>query len=151
MAAVYSTEKGDIQFKLGEATHMASVYQQRTSQNAGLVTQRNEIRQKIQYVKARKQDLQTAIETYERDFMDRKSAVPQQKPTFGTLQDIALGVFFIGLGLVFLLVVGGVWRSYAPTALNPVAGAARYGMTFVAVFFLFILGLLIAETVRRYA
>lgn len=146
----YSVEKADIQFKLGSATHMATIYQEKISQTGSLTAQKEELRQKIQAAKAKVEDLKSAAETYERDFLDRRQN-PQTKKT--TLQDIVLGTFFIGYLLFALGVVIYVFMSYAPKALdvtsnNPVL---RYSMTFFSLIGMTVFGLFIAELIRRYA
>lgn len=146
----YIVEKGDIQFKLGMASHMATTYQQRIAQTGSLTAQKDEIRQKIQATKAKIQDIQSATETYERDFLERRKAPLSKK---GTLQDLALAVFFGGYLLIGLGLVLFVFMSYAPKALNvvPPNPVLRYSMTFLAFLSLFVFGLVLAELVRRYA
>ncbi len=146
----YSVEKADIQFKLGTATHMATVYQQKISQTGSLTAQKEELKQKIQVAKAKIQDLKSATETYDRDFLDRRQN-PQTKKT--TLQDLVLGVFFVGYSLIALGVIIYVFMSYAPKALDPTSNnpVLRYSMTFFSLIGMTVFGLLIAELVRRYA
>lgn len=146
----YIVEKGDIQFKLGMASHMATTYQERIAQTGSLTAQKDEIRQKIQAAKAKVQDLQSATETYERDFVDRRQAPASKK---GTLQDIVLGTFFSGYLLLAIGVVVYVYMSYAPKALNVSTNnpVLRYSMTFFSFLIVLVVGVLIAELVRRYA
>jgi hypothetical protein len=146
----YIVEKGDIQFKLGMASHMATTYQERISQTGSLTAQKDEIKQKIQATKAKIQDLQTATETYERDFVDRRQ-VPLSKK--GTLQDVVLGVFFAGYLLLGIGAIAFVFMSYAPKALNISTNnpVLRYSMTFFTLFIVIVFGVLMAELVRRYA
>lgn len=146
----YIVEKGDIQFKLGMASHMATTYQQRIAQTGSLNAQKEEIKQKIQATKAKIQDVQSATETYERDFLDRRQTPLSKK---GTLQDIALGVFFAGYLLIGLGLILFVFMSYAPKALNVSTNnpVLRYSMTFFTVILVLVIGLLLSEIVRRYA
>ena len=146
----YIVEKGDIQFKLGMASHMATTYQERIAQTGSLTAQKDEIKQKIQATKAKIQDLKSATETYERDFMDR-SKVPLSKK--GNLQDIVLGVFFAGYLLLGIGAVFFVFMSYAPKALNVSTNnpVLRYSMTFFTLLIVVVFGVLMAGLVQRYA
>lgn len=146
----YIVEKGDIQFKLGMASHMATTYQQRIAQTGSLNAQKEEIKQKIQATKAKIQDVQSATETYERDFLDRRQTPLSKK---GTLQDVVLGIFFIGYLLIGLGLILFVFMSYAPKALNVSTNnpVLRYSMTFFTVILVLVVGLLLSEIVRRYA
>lgn len=146
----YIVEKGDIQFKLGMASHMATTYQERIAQTGNLTAQKDEIKQKIQATKAKIQDVQSATETYERDFLDRRQTPLSKK---GTLQDVVLGIFFSGYLLLGLGVIVYVYMSYAPKALNVSTNnpVLRYSMTFFSSILVLVVGLVLAEIVRRYA
>ena len=82
--------------------------------------------------------MQRAIETYEKEFLDRKNGAPMTYPMFSTLQDYALLLFFIGYFLVAFVMVFSVFRTAGRMA-------AVVGVIGTIVF-----SVVLAEAIRRF-
>lgn len=83
---------------------------------------------KIQATRAQISDLTHATETYEKEFLDRKSSAPIYYSGFQTLQDFALLIFFLGYALLSILLILYLYR------VAPVGGAVIAASTLVVVF-----------------
>jgi hypothetical protein len=56
----------------------------------------------LQSLRAKKKDLDTAIQTYEQDFLEKRKQLPAPRQKFQTLQDIVLLLFFGTYALISL-------------------------------------------------
>jgi hypothetical protein len=139
---IYDTRKANLNTDLATLTAMSTQYQELTSRTQTGAAKRTEMQGKIQAMKAKISDIATATSTFEKEFLDRKQGAPISYQRLQTLQDIVLAAFFF---CYLLLAVGAiiyVWRSATAYALM-YAGTTAFIMT--------VLGIVIAEVVRRYA
>jgi len=138
---IYDTRIANLNTDLATLTALGTEYQELTSRSQSGISKKSQIQGKIQGLKAKISDIENATSTYEKEFIDRKQSSPTHK-RFQTLQDIVLAAFFITYFLISVMAVLHLWRS------NPTGGFMYAGsMAFV----LCILGIVIAEMIRRYA
>ena len=134
--------KANLNTDLATLTAMSTQYQELTSRTQTSTAKRTEIQGKIQALKAKLSDISNVTSTFEKEFLDRKQGAPISYRRLQTLQDIVLAAFFF---CYLLLAVGATiytWRGSATYALM-YAGTTAFIMT--------VLGIVIAEVIRRYA
>jgi hypothetical protein len=139
---IYDTRKANLNTDLATLTAMSTHYQELTSRSQTSTAKKTEMQGKIQALKSKLSDISTATSTFEKEFLDRKQGAPVSYRRLQTLQDIVLAAFFF---CYLLLAVGATiytWRSSATNALM-YAGTTAFIMS--------VLGIVIAEIVRRYA
>lgn len=65
----------------------------------------------LQVLQAKKKDLDTGIQTYEQDFLEKRNSIPVPKQGFQTLQDVILAIFFLSYILISIIICTYVSRS----------------------------------------
>jgi VIT1/CCC1 family predicted Fe2+/Mn2+ transporter len=139
----YADRKINVLANVNTALALSTSVQALTSQMTSQSKQVADLQGQIQAAKAQQADIQIAIETYEKDFIDRKNAAPTSYPRLKTLQDAVLAFFFAAYAASALLCLFIVFRTTAPMQKMTAVGVSTVGF--------FILGLLLAECIRRYA
>ena len=136
---IYDTRIANLNTDLATLTAMATEYQELTSRTQTGSSKATELQGKIQALKAKISDIASATSTYEKEFLDRKQGAPLEYNSLQTLQDIVLAAFFFSYLLISLGAIFYVWR----TSSLMYAGTTLFLMT--------ILGVVLGETIRRYA
>jgi hypothetical protein len=136
--------KANLNTDLATLTAMSTEYRELTSRTQTSSSKVTELQGKIQALKAKTSDIANATSTYEKEFLDRKQGAPIAYKRFQTLQDIVLAAFFFSYLLISLAFIVYIWRTSVPgTPALMYAGTTAFIMT--------ILGVVLAEVVRRYA
>ena len=141
---IYDTRKANLNTDLATLTAMSTQYQELTSRTQTSTAKRTEIQGKIQALKAKLSDISNVTSTFEKEFLDRKQGAPISYRRLQTLQDIVLAAFFF---CYLLLAVGATIYTWRSATAGP--GALMYVGT--TAFIMTVLGIVIAEVVRRYA
>jgi hypothetical protein len=94
----------------------------------------------LQTLQAKKKDLETGIQTFEQDFLEKRKSVPAPRQGFQTLQDTILAIFFFSYFLISIVICTYVSRS--------TNSLLFFG---VAVFILIGLAVVIAQIIIRFA
>lgn len=81
-----------------------------TSQGETVEVQKN-LEGDLQMMLAKKKDLETGIQTFEQDFLEKRKTLPPPRQGFQTLQDIVLAFFFGSYILITLIICTYVSRS----------------------------------------
>lgn len=83
------------------------LFQQKTRSTDELQRTKREMEEKLGALSTREMDAETAAETYDREFLDRKSnqSDPYIKDTLATLQDRTLAVFTLYFGVLVVAVL----------------------------------------------
>jgi hypothetical protein len=136
------SDKAIVQTDLATLTAMSTEYQEITSRTSVQMAKKKEMQGKIQSLKAKMGDIDRATSTYEKEFIDRKQAAPLSYGRIQTLQDVVLTSFLLSYFLLSLAIIVYVWRTTPSYALMS-AGTTAFVMT--------VLGIVVAELVRRYA
>lgn len=139
---IYDTRIANLNTDLATLTAMATEYQEITSRTQTSLAKKVELEGKIQAVKAKISDITNATSTYEKEFLDRKQGAPVSYRRLQTLQDIVLAAFFFTYLLISLAFIFYIWRTSG-------TGALMYAGT--TTFVMIVLGVVIAEVIRRYA
>jgi hypothetical protein len=136
--------KANLNTDLATLTAMSTEYRELTSRTQTSSSKVTELQGKIQALKAKTSDIANATSTYEKEFLDRKQGAPIAYKRLQTLQDIVLAAFFFSYLLISLAFIVYIWRTSVPgTPALMYAGTTAFIMT--------ILGVVLAEVVRRYA
>ena len=139
-----NTRKANLNTDLATLTAMSTEYRELTSRTQTSSSKVTELQGKIQALKAKTSDIANATSTYEKEFLDRKQGAPIAYKRLQTLQDIVLAAFFFSYLLISLAFIVYIWRTSVPgTPALMYAGTTAFIMT--------ILGVVLAEVVRRYA
>jgi len=136
------SDKANVQTDLATLTAMSTEYQEITSRTSVQLAKKKDIQGKIQTLKAKMSDIDRATSTYEKEFIDRKEAAPLSYGRIQTLQDVVLTSFLLSYFLLSLAAIFYVWRT------TPTYGLMSAGTTG---FVMIVLGIIIAELIRRYA
>jgi hypothetical protein len=90
------------------------LFQQKTRSTEELQRAKREVEEKIGYYETKEQDAETAAETYDREFLDRKEKQPDPfvKDSFFTIQDKTLFLFWISYAILGLFIIIGSYLKY---------------------------------------
>jgi hypothetical protein len=90
------------------------LFQQKTRSTEELQRTKREVEEKIGYFSAKEQDAETAAETYDREFLDRKEKQPDPfvKDSFFTIQDKTLLLFWVSYAVLALFIIVGSYLKY---------------------------------------
>lgn len=136
--ADWQIRKTNLEMNLGTATALVTEFQELTSKKVTEGSDKTAIEGKLQILKSQESDLQAAIETFEKEFLDRKNSAPVSYPIFKTLQDWVLLLFFISFLLLALLFIYTTLKTGGPM----LAGTLGI-ITFILVF-------IFVELIRRF-
>ena len=136
--ADWQIRKTNLEMNMGTATAITTQFQELNSRTAVNSYDKSKLNGKMQSIESQSSDMQRAIETYEKEFLDRKNGAPMTYPMFSTLQDYALLLFFIGYFLVAFVMVFSVFRTAGRMA-------AVVGIIGTIVF-----SVVLAEAIRRF-
>ena len=136
--ADWQVRKTNLEMNLGTATAITTQFQELNSRTAVHSSNVSDLQGKMQSIEAQTADIQHAIETYEKEFLDRKNGAPITYPMFTTLQDYVLLLFFIGYFLVAFALVFSVFSTAGRMA-------AVVGVIGTIVF-----SVVLAEAIRRF-
>lgn len=115
------------------------LFQQKTRSTDELQRTKREMEERLGKLGTRELDAETAAETYDREFLDRKNNQPDPyvKDTLATLQDRTLAVFTLYFGILVLAVLITVYvksRSLKTTGMYflylAVAAIVIFGLIF---------------------
>lgn len=134
-----TTRKQNAISNLNTTQTIAQAIQATASQSALQQAQLKELQGQIQATRAQISDIQLSIETYEKDFIDKKSVYGGPK-RIQTLQDGVIAFFFIAY---IALAIAVSLVQFRETKNISVTGA------WFAMFFF--VGIVIVELIRRYA
>ncbi len=89
------------------------LFQQKTRSTDELQRSKREAEEKIGYLEAKGEDAETAAETYDREFLDRKDkqADPFVKDKFYTVQDKTLLLFWISYLVLTIFILAGAYQK----------------------------------------
>jgi hypothetical protein len=90
------------------------LFQQKTRSTEELQRTKRQVEEKIGYFETKEQEAETAAETYDREFLDRKEKQPDPfvKDKFFTVQDKTLLLFWISYAvLVFFMITGAYVKT----------------------------------------
>ncbi len=90
------------------------LFQQKTRSTEELQRTKRQVEEKIGYFETKEQEAETAAETYDREFLDRKEKQPDPfvKDKFFTVQDKTLLLFWISYAvLVFFMITGAYLKT----------------------------------------
>jgi hypothetical protein len=90
------------------------LFQQKTRSTDELQKTKREVQEKIGYYSTKEKEAETAAETYDREFLDRKEKQPDPfvKDKFFTVQDKTLLLFWISYAVLALFIVIGSYTKY---------------------------------------
>jgi hypothetical protein len=90
------------------------LFQQKTRSTDELQRTKRSVEEKIGYFETKEEEAETAAETYDREFLDRKEQQPDPfvKDAFFTIQDKTLFLFWISYAILVLFMIVG---SYLKT------------------------------------
>lgn len=111
MPGAYTTRITTALENVSTAETAATMFQTSLTQNQVLSAQKAELQGNIQQLTAKKTDLFTATETYEKEFLDRKKVRPTTNPWFQTLQDMILALFFFTYLLISIVIPFTLYQS----------------------------------------
>lgn len=90
------------------------LFQQKTRSTDELQRTKRSVEEKIGYFETKEEEAETAAETYDREFLDRKEKQPDPfvKDKFFTIQDKTLFLFWISYAiLVVFMIVGSYLKT----------------------------------------
>jgi hypothetical protein len=90
------------------------LFQQKTRSTDELQRTKRSVEEKIGYFETKEEEAETAAETYDREFLDRKEQQPDPfvKDAFFTIQDKTLFLFWISYAiLVVFMIVGSYLKT----------------------------------------
>ena len=90
------------------------LFQQKTRSTEELQRTKRQVEEKIGYFETKEQEAETAAETYDREFLDRKEKQPDPfvKDKFFTIQDKTLLLFWVSYAvLVFFMITGAYLKT----------------------------------------
>ncbi len=90
------------------------LFQQKTRSTDELQRTKREVQEKIGYYSVKEKDAETAAETYDREFLDRKEKQPDPfvKDNFFTVQDKTFLLFWISYAILAIFIVVGSYMKY---------------------------------------
>jgi hypothetical protein len=103
--------KVNLQLELATLGALNATLQDQIARLSQSLADKKEIEGKIQVLRVKLSDMSHATETYEKEFLDRKSSAPTYYTGFQTLQDFALLVFFLGYALLSFLLMIFIYRT----------------------------------------
>jgi hypothetical protein len=103
--------KANLQLELATLGALKTTLQEQNVRLSQSLADKKEIEGKIQVLRVKLSDMSHATETYEKEFLDRKSSAPTYYTGFQTLQDFALLVFFLGYALLSFLLMIFIYRT----------------------------------------
>ena len=103
--------KANLQLELATLGALKTTLQDQNARLSQSLADKKEIEGKIQLLRVKLSDMSHATETYEKEFLDRKSSAPTYYTGFQTLQDFALLVFFLGYALLSFLLMIFIYRT----------------------------------------
>jgi hypothetical protein len=90
------------------------LFQQKTRSTDELQRTKRQVEEKIGFYETKEQEAETAAETYDREFLDRKEKQPDPfvKDKFFTVQDKTLLLFWVSYAvLVFFMIAGAYVKT----------------------------------------
>ncbi len=122
------------------ASDLNNDYQSMISSQAQTTEVQTRLTGDVQSLQAKKKDLETGIQTYEQDFLEKRKTLPAPRQGFQTLQDIVLAIFFFSYLLITLTVC-----AYVSKTTNSLI------FMLAALFIMAGLGVVIAQIIIRFA
>lgn len=93
------------------ASDLSNDYRGMVSSQAQTTDVESKLQGDLQTMLAKKKDLDTGIQTYEQDFLEKRKTLPAPRKGFQTLQDLTLAFFFGSYILISILICTYVSRS----------------------------------------
>ena len=89
------------------------LFQQKTRSTDELQRSKREVEEKIGFYETKAQDAETAAETYDREFLDRKDKQPDPflKDKFYTVQDKTLLFFWVSYAILVVFITVGAYKK----------------------------------------
>ena len=89
------------------------LFQQKTRSTDELQRSKREVEEKIGFYETKAQDAETAAETYDREFLDRKDKQPDPflKDKFYTVQDKTLLFFWVSYAILAVFITVGAYKK----------------------------------------
>lgn len=122
------------------ASDLNNDYQSMISSQAQTTEVQTRLTGDVQSLQAKKKDLETGIQTYEQDFLEKRKTLPAPRQGFQTLQDVVLAIFFFSYLLITLTVC-----AYVSKTTNSLI------FMLAALFIMSGLGVVIAQIIIRFA
>jgi lipopolysaccharide export LptBFGC system permease protein LptF len=115
------------------------LFQQKSRSTEELQKTKRQAEEKIGFYETKEEEAETAAETYDREFLDRKEKQPDPfvKDTFFTVQDKTLFLFWISYAILVVFMIAG---SYVKT--KDVKQVAYY-LLFAILLGVFLFGILL--------
>lgn len=105
-------QKTDLLMNLNTMRAVAHNYREINASTATLQADKARIEAQIQVLRAASGDFETAAETYEKEFLDRKSSLPTHN-ILQTLQDYIMALFFLGFIFFSIIIILTYNTTYA--------------------------------------
>ena len=134
--------KANLQLELATLGALKTTLQDQNVRLSQSLADKKKIEEKIQLLRVKLSDMSHATETYEKEFLDRKSSAPTYYTGFQTLQDFALLVFFLGYALLSFLLMIFIYRTAR------IGGTIMAASTFVV---MSIGAIMLMAAIRQYA
>ena len=128
------------QHMLTLASDLSNDYRIMKSSQATTTEVQSSLNGELQTLQAKKKDLETGIQTFEQDFLEKRKSIPAPRQGFQTLQDTVLAIFFASYILISI-----VFCTYVSRSTNSLL---FFG---VALFILIGLAVVIAQIIIRFA
>jgi hypothetical protein len=93
------------------ASDLGNDYRSMITSQAETTEIQSKLQGDLQILQAKKKDLETGIQTYEQDFLEKRKTLPAPAQKIQTLQDTVLAIFFSSYILIILMVCTYVSRS----------------------------------------
>jgi hypothetical protein len=93
------------------ASDLNNDYQRMVTSQAQTTEAQTRLTGEVQTLQAKKKDLDSGIQTYEQDFLEKRKTLPAPRQRFQTLQDAVLGIFFASYLLITLTVCAYVSKT----------------------------------------
>jgi|688.fasta_scaffold2014378_1 hypothetical protein len=93
------------------ASDLGNDYRSMITSQAETTEIQSKLQGDLQILQAKKKDLETGIQTYEQDFLEKRKTLPAPPQKIQTLQDTVLAIFFSSYILIILMVCTYVSRS----------------------------------------
>ena len=89
------------------------IFQQKTRSTEELQKTKRQAEEKIGYFETKEQEAETAAETYDREFLDRKDKQPDPfvKDKFFTVQDKTLFLFWVSYAILVVFMILGAYAK----------------------------------------
>jgi lipopolysaccharide export LptBFGC system permease protein LptF len=130
--ADWQIRKTNLEMNLGTSTALVTEFQERHSRSVNESADKTELQGKMQMLKSQQSDIQAAIETYEKEFLDRKNGAPVSYAIFQTLQDWVLLFFFVSFLLLSLVFIYSTLKTKGAMATGTL-GVVTFLLVFIFV------------------